>query len=233
VEAILRCAAKKKGWELTSRACRKDCSWRQLLSRTALLTGDTIKLIPIAVEHVDGLCAVGLDATLWALTTLRITNRDEMRNYVEVALREQQTGRSVTFVTMLRETNQIVGSTRFLSIVPEHRRAEIGGTWIAPPWQRTRVNAEAKYLMLRHAFESRKLLRVEFKTSSLITARERPFCESGRRKKGYSAGIWYSRMAHDATVSISASSRKNGPMCGRGWRHGSARGSKAAASSTR
>ena len=134
---------------------------------TICLTGDTIRLVPLALEHLDGLCAVGLDPTIWALTTLRITNRDEMRDYVELALREQLAGHTVPFVTMLRETDQIVGATRFLSIVPEHRRAEIGWTWIAPPWQRTRVNTEAKYLMLRHAFETWKLLRVEFKTSSL------------------------------------------------------------------
>lgn len=138
-----------------------------LLSCTPLLTGDTVKLVPLALEHLDGLCAVGLDPAIWALTTARITTRDEMRDFVETALRDQQAGHTVPFATMLREADQIVGSTRFLNIVPEHRRAEIGWTWIAPPWQRTRVNTEAKYLMLRHAFETWKLRRVEFKTSSL------------------------------------------------------------------
>ena len=133
---------------------------------TICLTGGTVRLVPLALEHLEGLCAVGLDPTIWALTTLRITNRDEMRDYVELALRDQHAGHTVPFVTMLTATDQIVGATRFANIVPEHRRAEIGWTWIAPPWQRTRVNTEAKYLMLRHAFETWKLLRVEFKTSS-------------------------------------------------------------------
>ena len=149
---------------------------------TICLTGDTIRLVPLALEHLEGLCAVGLDPTIWALTTLRITNRDEMRDYVELALRDQHAGHTVPFVTMLTATDQIVGATRFANIVPEHRRAEIGWTWIAPPWQRTRVNTEAKYLMLRHAFETWKLLRVEFKTSSLnLRSREAGVADRGDR----------------------------------------------------
>ncbi len=61
----------------------------------------------------------------------------------------------------------MIGSTRFGNAVPEHRRVEIGWTWVARPWQRTGANREAKYLMLRHAFERWKCLRVEFKTSAI------------------------------------------------------------------
>ena len=71
------------------------------------------------------------------------------------------------FATVERESDRVVGSTRYLSIDAHHRRLEIGYTWIAPAWQRTAVNTEAKLLQLRHAFDSLAALRVEFKTDSL------------------------------------------------------------------
>ncbi len=85
-----------------------------------------------------------------------------MHAWVGAALEGARTGTMVPFATYLDGT--LVGSTRFGAIVPEHLRAEIGWTWIAPRWQRTPANGEAKLLMLTHAFEVCGLRRVEFKT---------------------------------------------------------------------
>lgn len=77
---------------------------------------------------------------------------------------------AIPFVTLLAPESQepqVVGTTRFMSIDSRNRRMEIGATWIGKPWQRTRVNTEAKYLMLRHAFETLQCIRIEFKTDSL------------------------------------------------------------------
>ena len=115
---------------------------------------------------------MGLDPSLWALTTTNIQSRDDMRRYVETALTEQAAGVTLPFATVLRDGDVVVGSTRFGNIVPEHRRAEIGWTWISPRWQRSAVNTEAKYLMLRHAFETWALRRVELKTN-VLNARSR------------------------------------------------------------
>jgi RimJ/RimL family protein N-acetyltransferase len=70
------------------------------------------------------------------------------------------------FATIDRAGGRAIGSSRFLSIVPEHRRLEVGWTWVAPGWQRRGANQEAKYLQLRHAFEDLGANRVEFKTDS-------------------------------------------------------------------
>ena len=128
------------------------------------LQGKLVRLVPLAFEHVDALCDVGLDASLWKWTPVQISDCAGMRAFVEEALAEQHAGSALAFATTLCETGQVIGSTRFMSIVPAHRRVEIGGTWIAPAWQRTRANTEAKYLMLRHAFEEWKCMRVELKT---------------------------------------------------------------------
>ncbi len=132
-----------------------------------VLEGDVVRLEPLRLDHVEALSAVGLDPSLWALTTIRVHTPAKMRAYVEDALTEQRAGASLPFATVERATGRVIGSTRFGNITPAHRRVEIGWTWIAPAWQRTAVNTEAKLLMMRHAFDTLGCRRVELKTSAL------------------------------------------------------------------
>lgn len=131
------------------------------------LEGPTIRLEPLTFHHCDALLAVAQDPELWRLTVSVVTSREALEEYVGEALAEQQAGTALPFVTVLRATGQVIGSTRFGNAVPTHRRVEIGWTWVGRPWQRSGANREAKYLMLRHAFECWGCLRVEFKTSAL------------------------------------------------------------------
>jgi len=131
------------------------------------LEGPTIRLEPLTLAHLDALLAVAQDPELWRLTVSAVTSRESLDEYVHEALAEQQAGTALPFVTMLRATGQVIGSTRFGNAVPMHRRVEIGWTWVGRAWQRSGANREAKYLMLRHAFECWGCLRVEFKTSAL------------------------------------------------------------------
>lgn len=89
-----------------------------------------------------------------------------LRRWLETALANAATGVERPFATVDRATGRAIGSSRFLSIVPEHRRLEIGWTWVASAFQRTGANREAKLLQLTHAFETLRANRVEFKTHS-------------------------------------------------------------------
>jgi N-acetyltransferase len=149
-----------------------------------VLEGTVVRLEPLALHHLDALCAVGLEPSLWALTTSRIVSRGDMQHYVEAALGEQAVGSALPFATVERATNTVVGSTRYGNIVPQHRRAEIGWTWIAPRWQRTAVNTEAKYLMLRHAFDVMACRRVELKTSALNARSRAAMLRIGATEEG-------------------------------------------------
>jgi RimJ/RimL family protein N-acetyltransferase len=117
------------------------------------------------LAHHAALSAIGIDPGLWRYTTIRVETSADMRQYMESALAGQAAGTALPFVIELRATGEIVGSTRYHSIVPEHRRLEIGFTWVAAPWQRTAVNSEAKFLLLRHAFDVLGCQRVEFKAA--------------------------------------------------------------------
>ena len=87
-----------------------------------------------------------------------------MRIWVKKAAEEQQRGVAIPLVTIDQRRGAVAGSTRFFTIDRENRNLEIGYTWLAPCFQRTAINTEAKYLMLRHAFEEWKCIRVQLKT---------------------------------------------------------------------
>jgi RimJ/RimL family protein N-acetyltransferase len=131
------------------------------------LEGATIRLVPMTMEHLAGLTAAGAHEELWKWTATRADSPQEMEEYVTSAIRDREAGVARPFVTIDKESNTIVGSTRFGNIDRWNRRAEIGWTWVSPRFQRTRVNTEAKYLMLRHAFEVWNCIRVELKTDAL------------------------------------------------------------------
>lgn len=129
-----------------------------------ILEGDVVRLEPMRVDHLPALCKVGLEPELWLWTSNIVKEEADLERYVRDALADQNLGKAVPFVTIEKETGTVVGSTRFAAIDVANRKVEIGWTWIAPKWQRTAVNTEAKLLMLTHAFETWKCIRVELKT---------------------------------------------------------------------
>lgn len=131
------------------------------------LQGTHVRLEPLSRTHLQPLMEIGLDAELWRWTVAQISSAEDMRSYVEAALEEQQQGRSLPFATIERASERVVGCTRFGNIDRANQRVEIGWTWVARPWQRTPINSEAKYLMLRHASEDLGCIRVELKTDAL------------------------------------------------------------------
>lgn len=150
----------------------------------AVLEGAHVRLEPLRPGHLEGLCDVGLDPELWRWTTSRIATRDDMRTYLAEAVSLSAAGQAVPFATIERATGRVVGSTRFANIVAEHRRVEIGWTWIAQPWQRSAVNTEAKLLMLKHAFEAWGCNRVELKTDALNERSRRAIARLGAQEEG-------------------------------------------------
>jgi RimJ/RimL family protein N-acetyltransferase len=130
------------------------------------LQGSIVRLEPLALAHVDDLAQVAFDPAIWRWMPLVPTTVGDLRAMVEAALRGAATGAEVPFATVDVATGRAIGSTRYIAIVPEHRRLEIGWTWLGTAHQRTGANREAKRLMLAHAFEVLGANRVEFKTDS-------------------------------------------------------------------
>jgi RimJ/RimL family protein N-acetyltransferase len=130
------------------------------------LEGRIVRLEPLSFEHVPGLAEVGLDEELWRWTLARPHSEADLREWAASTIAARDAGTELPFATIDIATGRPIGSSRYLNIVLEHRRLEIGWTWVAPAWQRTGANREAKLLMLEHAFDRIGCRRVEFKTDS-------------------------------------------------------------------
>lgn len=148
------------------------------------LEGEHVRLEPLSLAHLDELTEAGLDEDLWRWFPTPVRTPEEMRAAIETALKLQASGTTLPFATISRDTGRAVGSTRFGNIDQANRHVEIGWTWISKPWQRTAVNTEAKYMMLRHAFETFGCLRVELKADSLNERSRRAILRLGAKEEG-------------------------------------------------
>jgi len=149
-----------------------------------VLEGEHVRLEPLSQSHHAGLCEIGLVEELWRWIPLPVATREQMQAYIELALTECANGVSMPFAQIERATGRAIGSTRYMNIEKDHRRLEIGATWIAPAWQRTSINTEAKYLLLRHAFEDLGCMRVELKTDSLNEKSRNAILRVGAKQEG-------------------------------------------------
>jgi RimJ/RimL family protein N-acetyltransferase len=130
------------------------------------LSGTLVTVEPLAPEHVDGLDAIATDAEMFRWIGVDISERAALEQWLRTALANAQTGIEVPFTVRSASTGEIAGTTRFLGLQLDHLVAEIGWTWYSRAVWGSGVNAETKLLLLRHAFETVGLRRVEFKTDS-------------------------------------------------------------------
>lgn len=149
-----------------------------------ILAGRHLRLEPLALGHVPALVEAGADPAVWAWYPQSAQGPERMRAWVQQALDWQANGVALPFVQVDAASGRVIGSTRFAAVDAGHRRAEIGWTWLAPAFQRTAANTESKYLMLRHAFETLGLVRVEFKTDSRNQASRRALARIGATEEG-------------------------------------------------
>jgi RimJ/RimL family protein N-acetyltransferase len=169
------------------------------------LEGQNIRLEPLSLEYHAQLCEVGLDKELWQWIPQAVRTPEEMRAYIGTALAEQAAGTALPFATIERATGRAIGSTRFANVDRVNRHVEIGWTWLGKRWQRTVANTEAKYLMLRHAFETWGCLRVEFKTDSLNQRSRAALLRIGAKEEGIFRNhviTWTGRIRHSVYYSI-------------------------------
>jgi RimJ/RimL family protein N-acetyltransferase len=137
---------------------------RQTWVAPVTLEGPRIRLEPLTEGHFGDLVQVALEAGIWRWITALPMDADGLRAWLDAALATAETGSEVPFATIDRATGRAIGSTRFMSIAPEHRRLEIGWTWLGTAHQQSGANRAAKLLQLTHAFETLGANRVEFKT---------------------------------------------------------------------
>jgi RimJ/RimL family protein N-acetyltransferase len=149
------------------------------------LAGRWVRLEPLSTLHVPDLAAVGLDDNIWKYMVYGQMNTEaDLRAWVMDILGRQSEGTDLPFAVVYKENGQAIGATRYMNIDHANRCLEIGGTWYAPAYQRTMVNTECKYLLLRQAFEVYGCVRVQFKTDLRNVRSQKAIERLGAVKEG-------------------------------------------------
>lgn len=148
------------------------------------LRGERIALEPLSARHLPGLAAAIEDGQLWRIPVTLVPRPDELDEFLKQAEERYAVQQERAFATVDLASGTIVGSTRFMAINRHNRRVEIGFTFLAQRWQRSYVNTEAKYLMLRHAFEVWACNRVELLTDVLNVKSRAAILRLGAKEEG-------------------------------------------------
>lgn len=148
------------------------------------LAGEHVRLEPLTAAHAESLVAAAADGELWNSNVTLIPSRENVGEYVDAALQAEAAGRELPFVIIRKSTDTVVGTTRFYDIERNDRRAAIGYTWLSLSAQRTAINTEAKLLLLTHAFETWKCIRVELITDFLNEQSRAAILRLGAKQEG-------------------------------------------------
>jgi RimJ/RimL family protein N-acetyltransferase len=150
-----------------------------------VLTGRIVRLEPLSEKHITDLSVAGQDESIWQYMLYgMITSKEGMRDWVCDILNRQAQGTDLPFAVIHLKSGRAIGGTRFMEIRPQHLGVEIGGTWYATAYQRTAVNTECKYLLLCHAFDVWKCIRVQFKADLRNARSQRALERIGAMREG-------------------------------------------------
>lgn len=148
------------------------------------LSGNTIRLRVLEPADAPALIDAAADGELWNLRVTVVPGPSTIGQYISSALRGYEEGHVIPFVIIALNSGRIVGSTRFWKIDSGNRKLEIGHTWLSQSAQRTAANTEAKYLLLKHAFEVMQTVRVQFTTDELNEKSRAAILRIGAKQEG-------------------------------------------------
>lgn len=153
--------------------------------KPVVLQGSYVRLEPLREDHIPGLAEIGAGQDFWGFMLYGdIKSEADMRNWVLDIMERGKKGGDLPFAVIHLASGRVAGATRYLNIMPNDRGLEIGGTWYGKDFQRTEVNTECKYLLLKHAFEYLKCIRVQLKTDSLNIRSQKAIERIGAVKEG-------------------------------------------------
>ncbi|MBI5351408.1 MAG: GNAT family N-acetyltransferase [Chloroflexi bacterium] len=149
------------------------------------LSGQHVCLEPLSESHVKGLSEIGIGQDFWNFMLYgNMQTEADIRNWILDLLGRAEKGTDLPFAVIHLASGRVAGATRYLNILPKDRGLEVGGTWYGTEFQRTAVNTECKYLLLTHAFESLKCIRVQIKTDLRNVRSQKAIERIGAKKEG-------------------------------------------------
>jgi N-acetyltransferase len=132
-----------------------------------VLQGYSVRLVPVDESHLDQLSRWSVEEDIWRyMTFAHLSSREELQTWIGTAMEANERGTEMNFAIVDEASQSAIGTTSFYRVVPEHKRLELGKTWLGAPYRRTHINTAAKYLLLNHAFEALLANRVELNTDA-------------------------------------------------------------------
>jgi len=156
-----------------------------------------VRLVPLGLEHEDGLKRAAADGALWNLRVTSVPEPEQTRAYIETALQGRTQGHRFAFAVLDSASGEVIGCSSYHDIVPAVERLEIGWTWYAASRQRSAVNTTAKLLLMQHAFETLGARLVGWRTDNYNFASQRAIERLGARKDGV---LRHHALRRDGTV---------------------------------
>ena len=163
------------------------------------LSGPVVTLEPLRRRHLPGLSEAARGTDIWQYMAANLADTDSMELWYAEARRLEKAAQQLPFAIRMTQGGMtqggmtqggmtqdgaLIGSTRYLNIAPEHRRLEIGWTWLAPSHWGGRANAAAKFLLFEHAFDALDAQRVELRTDALNQRARRAILKLGAVEEG-------------------------------------------------
>ena len=153
--------------------------------KPVVLRGKHVRLEPLNEAHIPGLAKIGVGQDFWDFMLYgNMDTQADMADWVRYILSLAEKGGDLPFAVIHLASGRVAGATRYLNIMPHDRGLEIGGTWYGPEFQRTPVNTECKYLLLKHAFETLGCIRVQLKTDLRNERSQKAIERIGAKKEG-------------------------------------------------
>lgn len=149
-----------------------------------LLENERARLTPLKADDIDELDKVAYEPSIWQLGMSNIKEQKDLKEYIDIALKEKAVKISYPFLIFDKQTNSVAGSTRYANISFQHKKLEIGWTWIHPKHQGTGLNKACKFLLLQYAFEQLQFNRVELKTDILNGQSQKAMRKIGAKEEG-------------------------------------------------
>ena len=150
-----------------------------------ILQGHSVRLVPVNYSHLDQLSRWSAEEDIWRyMTFAHLASRDEIEAWLGTAMDANRRGTELNFAIIDEASQSAVGTTSFYRVVPEHKRLELGKTWLGAPYRRTHINTAAKYLLLNHAFETLLANRVELNTDARNLTSQRAMERLGAVRDG-------------------------------------------------
>ena len=156
-----------------------------------------IELVPLGLEHEEGLRAAAADGELWRLRITSVPEPAQTRRYIEDALESRAAGHRFAFAVTDAATGTVLGTSSYHDILPAVKRVEIGYTWYARRCQRTHVNTTCKLILMGHAFDTLGCPVVGWRTDNYNFASQRAIERLGAQKDGTIRGH---AMRRDGTI---------------------------------